>query len=381
MLESRFPFFETKELLGIVKGALFLAFLLFLAVRFVAKWRQQRKDPAAAKRQKARRVRGESPMPRGRYDFWRGEESLLDPAPTSLDSALTELVRRFAKSDDELRARMRAAISEDESRTLKTYSGRAAVFALREKNAEWLVDGITAIAMLEEERADGRDIVLYLGLLAYSAARVGADAEQLARSAAALSEDEVARLITGYMKYRDPQEAWGFLEVETEHGAGFVGWRFHDYRPRYDLTRIAIELGRFISGDKYQLDSIDVAEAFHRVWLEGAGDDKSLDAVLKAVRAGATIHADLRPEQHRSYKDQLLMLFLLEVESESAAQELLGFARRKGPQRYGSIAVAEGRVFCLIIGRSGRLHRKPFETSSSLARLVGPITEILKRHV
>jgi hypothetical protein len=82
---------------------------------------------------KSRGATGKSPMPDGKYDFWRGEESLINPAPSSLDAMLRESCQRFAKNDEQSRAEMRASISMEEFYTLITFSRRAAVFGIRER--------------------------------------------------------------------------------------------------------------------------------------------------------------------------------------------------------------------------------------------------------
>jgi hypothetical protein len=56
-------------------------------------------------------------------------------------------------------------------------SRRAAVFAIREQKADWIVNGLTAIAMIEKERVDFRDVLMTLGLLNHSATRIGENAE------------------------------------------------------------------------------------------------------------------------------------------------------------------------------------------------------------
>src|SRR5262245_46545327 len=71
---------------------------------------------------------GKSPLPAGKYDRWRGEESLINPTRNSLDSVLSVASERFAKSENAARADMRKSISLDEFYTLLTFSERSAVF-------------------------------------------------------------------------------------------------------------------------------------------------------------------------------------------------------------------------------------------------------------
>ena len=343
----------------------------------------QAKAAIAEEQRKQKGDSGKSPMPATIYDFWRGEGSLVNPVKNSLDSELSELCQRFAKSDAQVRAAMRNSISMDEFYTLLLFSQRSAVFAIRERNLNWVSNGLTAIAMIEAERMDSRDILWALSLLYHSARRVGANADQLFRAAAKLSEPSVSRLFTefigGTAKDKDLRSSWGYDEVETKDGIGFIGWRFADYRPTYDLKRIVIDIGDLVTKDKYQTSSVEVAAELPPVWLESK-ENHSLELALKKVRAGASVHADLRPNEHPTYRSQVLMVWLVEVKDERVAQELLGMSRQKKPTGYSMIGIAEGRLFCLVVARSFVQGVDSFETSESLPRFAKGITEILRRY-
>jgi hypothetical protein len=343
----------------------------------------QAKAALAEERRKQKGDSGKSPMPAPIYDFWRGEGSLVNPVKNSLDSELSELCERFEKSDAKLRAKMRTSISMDEFYTLLLFSKRSAVFAIRERDLNWLGNGLTAVAMIEAERTDVRDILWALSLLYHSARRVGADANQLFRAAAKLSEPHVSKLLTGFIgrpaKEKDLRSSWGYDEVETKDGTGFIGWGFADYRPTCDLKRIVIDIGDLVEKDKYQTSSVEVAAELPPVWLQSK-ENRSIDLTLKKVRAGASVHADLRPNEHPTYKSQVLMVFLVEVEDERVAQELLGMSRQKKPTDYSMIGIAEGRLFCLLVARSFVHGVESFETSESVLRFEKGITEILGRY-
>lgn len=326
---------------------------------------------------------GNSPMPAVKYDFWRGEESLISPVKNSLDSELTELCRRFVQSDEKARANMRTSISLEEFSTLLSFSKRSAVFALREQDVNWVNNGLTAIAMIEAERTDFRDILMSLSLLYHSAKRIGADANQLFRDTAKLSEPNVATLLIGFLnrpaEEKDLRTSWGHDEVETAAGIGFIGWGLEEYHPTSDLKKIAIDIAATVAKDKYQPSSVEVAANLPSVWLESP-ENPSLKSVLKKVRAGASVQGDLRPNEHPSYKSQVLMVFLVETEDSRAAQELLVMSRNKRPTEHAMLGVSEGRLFCLLIGESFEQGVASFETSESLQRFSAVVTEILKRY-
>src|SRR5687767_5957446 len=104
------------------------------------------KAAAAEQERKRKNDSGKSPMSAMTYDFWRGEQSLVNPIKNSLDSELSGLAHRFAKSSAQVRADMRTSISMDEFYTLLSFSRRSAVFAINEQNVNWVTSGLTAIA-------------------------------------------------------------------------------------------------------------------------------------------------------------------------------------------------------------------------------------------
>lgn len=340
------------------------------------------KARAAEERRKKRAGLGKSPIPATTYDFWRGEESLINPTKNSLDAELIGLCERFAKSNARARAGLRNSISLDEFYTLLTFSRRSAVFAIRERNVNMVRNGLTAVAMIEAERTDFRDIISVLALLYHSAKRVGGDADQLFRETAKLSEPQLSTFLTQFIRRpsedKDIRSAWLVDEVETKDGVGFIGYGTETYQPTYDLKSIAIDIADLIAKDKYQPDSVEVATELPAVWLKSA-ENRSLEAVLTKVRAGASIFAKLRPNEHPTHESHILMIFLVEVEDERAAQELLDMSKKKRPTDYALIGVSEQRLFCLIIARSWQ-GVPTFETAETLQRLTPGIAAILKTY-
>lgn len=338
----------------------------------------------AKQAEEARKRKGgteNSPMPAGEYDRWRGEESLVNPTKNSFDSELSDLCQKFATSDSKTRAAMRNAISMDEFYTLLTFSKRAAVFAIREQSVEWIKNGLTAVAIIEAERIDYRDTLMSVPLLYHSAKRIGANADQLFREAAELCEPNVKELLIGFINRSDEEKdlrsSWGYDEVETAGGVGFIGWEFEEYNPTHDLKKIVLELGEVIAKDKYQ-PSLDVASSLPPVWLQSK-ENPTLESVLKKVRGGASISGDLRPNEHPSHISQALMLFLVEMEDSRSAQELLEMSKKKRPDDYSMLGVAEGKLFCLVVGRSIQQGVASFETPEKLKRFAVPVAEVLKK--
>jgi len=105
----------------------------------------------ASQVEELRKTRGDfgiSPMPGWHYDMWRGETNLVRPVLLPLDSQLVNICNNFSNSDKSERKIIRNSINMDELYTLLIFSKRSAVFAIRERNKEWLIRGLTAVAMI-----------------------------------------------------------------------------------------------------------------------------------------------------------------------------------------------------------------------------------------
>ena len=376
---------------GIIIAVIFLLALVFLFVSIrkpepknaYVLGEQLAKAVEAEQQRKSRGDTGKSPMPDGDYDFWRGETYLINPAPSALDSTLRKLCQSYAKGGAGSRAKTRSSISMDEFYTLLIFSKRAAVFGIREGNAAWLVDGLTALSMIELDRVDFRDVIVSVSLLHHSAVRIGQNANQLLSDAAALSEPKVSELIKDFIN-RPPEEKvlrakWGYDEVETRNGIGFIGWEFNVYNPTYDLKKIAVDLAEYIAADKYQPDFVSIATDLPDYWLR-TKDSSSLDKSLLAVRGGASVSGKLRPNEHPDHESQMFTVFLVEVADESVAKTLLELSKKKKHADYCMLGLAEGKLFCLVVARSLVAGKKAFESADSLARFSKGIAGILSRY-
>lgn len=93
----------------------------------------------------------------------------------------------------------------------------------------------------------------------------------------------------------------------------------------------------------------------------------------------ASIDAKLRPSEHPSYKSQVLMIFLVEMD-ERSAKELQEMSVKKRPTTYSMLGISSGKLFCLVVGRSFEQGVASVETTASLQRFVPAITEILSRY-
>lgn len=345
---------------------------------------QLAKAAAAEEKRKAKGRQEKSPLPGQKYELQDGELKLLRPRPAPLDAALAEVVHEFAKADEATRAKMRSVTSMDEFYTLLTFSRRAAVFSLRERTATCVIDGLAAIAMIEAERVDWRDILWALSLLNHAAERIGVDAGRLFHEAAQISEPKVAELIDGFTK-RSPREkslrsSWGYEEVKISGQVGLIGWGSRKYQPTRDLTAIAVEIADFVAKDKYRPESVELASDFPAVWLKSKGNSE-LEKVAQRVRACALISAQLRPKEHPHAEDQMFIIFLIETANEADVEALLKACQRVNPNDYALLGVAEQNLFCVVVARSVVVGVESFETSEAIRRFSFGLADILHRQI
>lgn len=323
-----------------------------------------------------------SPMPKASYDFWRGELSLVDPKPVDLDREIANLVREFPQWDAPARDGCRRAMSMDELYTLLAFSKRQAVFAIREQNGNAIKVGLAAIAMIESDRTDYRDMLVALSFLHHAAARLKLDPRVLFETAAALSEPETGRLIDGFAARKpeelDLRDAWGYDEVVNVGRVGFLRWGFRKYEPTGDLERVALAIAAVLEADDYQTDEPEIATEIPRYWL-GAGRSASIDQILGTVRAGASVSGRMRPGVSAAHASQQLSVFIAELEDPAAATGLVEIAMspRTG---FSALAVAEGRLFALMVARSFVQGVEAYETTDSLARFGPGLAEVLRRY-
>jgi len=324
-----------------------------------------------------------STLPDTQYDFWRGNLSLIAPTTNPLDDEIRRCCTQYALSDTDERSNIRHSISMDQFYTLINFAKRSAVFGVREAKADLVADGLTAIAMIEQERVDFRDVLWCLGLLYHAANKAGGDADKMFRDAAALAEPEVAEFFVNFVEqtpdYRDLRKSWGYDGVRTDDSAGFIGWGFSEYNPTIDLKATIIDISELVTSDSYQPSQIEVATELPDVWL-GGRDNAAGQRILSSIRAGATVSASLRPDKHAEHDSQQLTVFLVETANESDAQSLYQMAEANKSSHHCKLAVAQSQLFCLVVARSFVDGVGAYETTESLNRFSKGLVEILERH-
>jgi hypothetical protein len=325
---------------------------------------------------------GRGPISPGvRYDRWAGDSSLADPVPRPADAALRAVCRAYAAARAKDRAEQTAASSMDDFYTLLQFARRCAVFALRERRLELVVDGLTAVAIIDAGRIDERDLPSPLPLLAYAARALGAAPEPLFAAAAALARADTRDIITRFLPRSGRTLSDGcYALVEIPAGPGFVDMSFDDYDPSLPLPDIALALADEIGNDKYERGAVTIATDMPRVWLEGV-DDAALSRALRNVRAAATVHAGLRPgvAADGDHASRGIIIFLTELADAESAAALLRIAEATTaiPSDIALLGVGTGLLFCLMVARSYVQGVPTVETSQTLRRFEPRASQIV----
>lgn len=323
-----------------------------------------------------------SPLPQNNYEPRVGEWELLNPVPLDLDVQIRKVCKTFANLTEAERTNFTSAISMNEFYKLLNFARRAAVFALRSKDAELLQDGITALAMIEAKRTDYRDILMAIALLYHTASQISVDADSVFRNTAKIAEPETRDFMIGFAggseRYKSLKDSWGYLEVETAFGRGFVRWGFQPYAPQTELLTTGTKIASIIEADSYRTNYIEIATQLPDVWLK-TPEPSPLKETLAKVCAGATINAQLLTDKHAEAMSQQFTVFLVELDLPDSANILLKLSQSKKPKSYSMLGVAVDRIFCLVIARSFVQGVAGFENSESLNRFQKQIQQAISQ--
>jgi hypothetical protein len=323
-----------------------------------------------------------SPMPKSGYpDDDRGYLEFLDPRPLALDAELADLCRRSATLDPAAHAQMRRSIGMDEFYTLLAFSRRMALFAIRDRSAAALRDGFSAVALIEPDRVDPRDIPCALAPLCHAAQRIGESAKELLTAASRNADPDVAHLMLDWARrslsekdLRDRSLLW---EINSKYGPGFVGTGFRPYSPTIDLVSVAIEIAELLAADQYRVAGLHIAEELPAFWLRSAGE-KNVERALRGVLGGVNVSGSLRPGAHPTGESQSVLAWVIELPDAARAQALESLSKSVRDANHAVVGCAEGPLFCLVVGHSFMHAVAAIETNASLERFRAGIHEALR---
>lgn len=336
---------------------------------------------AAARAAEARHQaesREPSPLADVSYGGPGGELSLLHFSVVPSDEIIDEFVAGFASRGHDAREAIRARLGMDDLYTLLTYARRTAVRALRSSDHDVAGRGVTALAIIDLDRVDWRDLAWQAGILSWTIGRIGGDIAAAFEAAASLASGETAELLSGRAQSPAAELSdWGFREVRTGDGIGLVEDDNVAYEPASDLIGLAEAVAAGMAGDSWQLSDPMTGSDLPAVWLGGGTQDDTgpaLRAITGCVRLRGTPSDQNLPGAHA----QSLLVFLADTGEDAPAASAVARAAGPGPgSAFAGIGVAAGTRCAVMIARSFVQGIPSRETQESLERFRDVLTTAL----
>ncbi len=333
----------------------------------------------AERRHRAVHGGGSGPIGEARYAFWRGEHDLARFVPSPTDDVVSGVVAAFGSAGNDQRTTMRRDLTLDDFYTLLGFARRSAVRTLRHEDPAPAAAGAVAIAMIDPERVDWRDIPSALCLVYHALDRTTADAADVLSAAAHLAVDDVAAMLGGFAGPDAPHgglAAWGYMEVSTPDGIGFFERHLGRYAPTCDLAAVALSAAAVFDSDAYRVHSIAAGAALAPVWFPRTAPgrlERLLDRAGGVISLGAKLHPDAGP----TAAHQQLTAFLVETAGRADATRLTRWAAPIDTSEHAAVAVAAGPLACVTIARSFVAGVESQETTDSLRRFAAPLAEAI----
>ena len=319
-------------------------------------------------------------MPAAGYSSARKQYSLYRLTPLKLDARLRELTDWYSTTDEQSRLEFCGSINMNQLYTLLHFSKRAAIFAMRDGDSVWLKAALESLGMIDIERVDYRDVLISIAIVLHAARRMDVEVESLIVATRNRAAAPVSQMFKGFLKqsskYHSLKASWGLTEISTPAGIGLIGWGFHKYRPKVDLTRVILEIAERVEQDKYHPGDPEIASELYPFWFSREPDPQ-LESLLRTATGVAMLDAQLRSTEFANHASQQFTVFLAEMPTGAAVNQLLETVQRNRTRAYTKLAVGHDRLFCLIVARSFEVGVPAFETNKSLQRFLPMISEAL----
>lgn len=340
---------------------------------------QRLADAYAVEQERLARNPGPSPLAGKDYEQDAHGHSLYFVEESQLDETIRKLVAEFAGSSPDARDQLMSRLSMDDLYTLLHFSKRSAVFALREHKPERCAEAAMALAAIDEERIDPRDLHWAAGVVDAAATAIGADRTKLYREAAARASPPVRTVLLSLYTQNTAGasfEDWGYRIVNSPSGPSLANAEFNPYAPDSDLIDLATRVAEVMVSERYPSVEFTVATAIPTVWI-GSGE-KRVEDVLRSSTGTVLLRLSAANRQQSS---QLFNVYFSELETEEAAAWLARVAPNEKPGQKATVAFSAGRIICVGIGASTVIGVKSVESSASLTKALEPARRILSEWV
>lgn len=337
---------------------------------------QMARAHAAEKRHRARSHRP-SPLAGIEYDGARGEHYLFRFRASPVDDLIHGFVENWARMGPDRRAEVQADLTLEDFYTLLSFGRRSALVSLRTHSAAPAVAGLDALAIIDLERVDWRDVVWAAGLLAYVLGRDHPDPSAALAGAASRSSPAVARIFERFIqKPADNLAEWGFREISTPDGIVLASNGIDPFTPTIDLFSIAMQIGDLVETDVWKVSDIETGTKLWAVWLQ-AGDAELTKRELGRVRACVGVRGYLDPAASPKASDQHLLAFLLECPDQKGARTLAESVGHGRPDDFAALGLDAGHLCLVLVARSFVIGTECYEHGDSLDRFRPGLVAIL----
>jgi hypothetical protein len=319
-------------------------------------------------------VRGRSPLSGITYS--QRDFDLVRFVDCQSDGAVAQVVTRFIAANGPEQDAIRDSLSDDDMYTLRAFSRRRAVSALRSKSVDLATQGVLAMALIDYARIDFRD--MSVDLPHYALHKVGGDAENVLAHGAAISEPGTAKLFAlASERAREPRSLAQCLElmVRSRYGLGLMETWGHRFDVASALPVRAIEMADLIdSTTSYETTSIVAGLELPTIWLEGSESPARIKAAAHTVQSCVSINADFGGLR---FSGPRLLIFIAEGIENQHAAELAKIAC--APTRSGQLqaAVAHGKRALILNAGSSRFGGTMPETTESFNALMDSLAASL----
>ena len=302
--------------------------------------------------------------------------SLLHFTVVAVDGIIDDFVTRFAAGSGDDRDRCRAGLTMDDFYTLLSYARRAAVRAIRSGDEAVARRGLSALAAIDLDRVDWRDVAWQTGLLSYAIGRIGGTTGGAFDMAASLASGETADFLAS-LAQQPPTDLseWGYREISIGGAAGLIEDDGEPYQPEADLISLAEAMAAGMRGDIWQLGDPVTGSALPAVWLR-RGEPDELQTAVASITGCVKLHGTISG-QDPSSRAQHLLIFLAETKTTAAADIICAAAGPGGDSSFAALAVAAGTLCAVVIARSFIEGTPSLETHESLERFRPALTDLL----
>jgi hypothetical protein len=308
-----------------------------------------------------------SPMVGLRYSNLEGRLWRLVESP--VDRTIESMVLNFAGLEEAERNAMRDSLTMDDFYTLLTFVRRCALATLRNGAPGRIKPAFIAIAMIELERIDWRDLLVAIWLVQYTGQRQGVSVTNFVSRAIELAEPQTAEALRRNRTARiDLAESCGYREVSTSEGVALFETGYVRFSPNANLAGIAFDVAVALEDNGYEIGSVQIACDLPLTWLDSR-EGSAIARMVAEFSGCISINGVPRADPDPMSSGQSLLVFVGEAASENDALEVAKAAENSSYPLRSQIGLASGRLCAVIIQRSWIADTPPLEDVRSLERL------------